>query len=121
MLVLGRKVHETITISDTIRITVLRVSGDRVRIGVEAPEHVKVIREELFCPGDAGPEAGEPPIPLSPDGKGTDGGPLQARSRRQPLRGQGPRLPRSPGARPCGWSRKDPRRRGLRGPRRRNS
>ncbi len=77
MLVLGRKVHETITISDNIRITVLRVSGDRVRLGVEAPENVKVIRQELFGPGDPGPEAGEPPIPLSPDGRGTDGEPLQ--------------------------------------------
>ncbi len=88
MLVLGRKVNETITISDNIRITVLRVSGDRVRLGVEAPENVKVIREELFCPGDAGPEAGGPPNPLSPDSRGTDG---------EPRGGQGLRSPRSPG------------------------
>ena len=66
MLVLGRNVHETITISDNIRITVLRVSGNRVRLGVEAPENVNVIRKELFGPGDAGREAGEQPIPRSP-------------------------------------------------------
>ena len=72
MLVLGRKVNETIIISDNIRITVLRVSGNQVRIGVEAPENVNVIRMELFGPGDAGPEAGEPPIPRSLDGRGTD-------------------------------------------------
>ena len=72
MLVLGRKVNETITISDNIRITVLRVSGNQVRIGVEAPQNVNVIRMELFGPGDAGPEAGEPPIRRSPDGRGTD-------------------------------------------------
>ena len=87
MLVLGRKVHEKITISDNIRITVLRIRGNRVRLGVEAPEHVKVIREELFGPGDAGPEAGEPPVPRSPDGRGTDGEPLRGRSRREPRRG----------------------------------
>ena len=121
MLVLGRKVHETITISDNIRITVLRVSGNRVRLGVEAPEHVNVIREELSGPGDAGREAGEPPIPRSPDGRGTDGEPLHGRSRREPRRGRGLRLSRSPGARPCGWSRRDPRRQSLRGPRPRNS
>ncbi|GEM_PF-967503 len=102
MLVLGRNVHETITISDNIRITVLRVSGNRVRLGVEAPENVNVIREELFGPGDAGREAGEQPIPRSPVSRGTDGEPLQGRSRREPRRGQGLRLSRSPGARPCG-------------------
>ena len=121
MLVLGRKVHETITISDNIRITVLRVSGDRVRFGVEAPEKVKVIRQELFGPGDAVPEAGEPPVPRSPDGRGTDGEPLQGRSHGEPRRGQGLRSPRSSEVRRCGWVRKAPRRQGLRGPRRRNS
>jgi carbon storage regulator len=121
MLVLGSEGHETITISDNIRITVLRVSGNRVRLGIEAPENVDVIREELFGPGDAGPEAGGPPIPPSPDGRGTGGEPLQGRSRRAPRLGHGLRLPRSPGARPCGRSRRDPRRQGIRGPRHRNS
>src|SRR5262245_14002062 len=102
MLVLSRRVYETIIINDNIRITVVRVSGNRVRLGVGAPETVKVIREELICPGDAGPKAGEPPIPHSPDGRGTHGKPLQDRSRGEPVRGEGLRLPRSPGARPAG-------------------
>lgn len=47
MLVLTRKLDESIRIGDEIRITVLRVKGNTVRIGIEAPKHVRVIREEL--------------------------------------------------------------------------
>jgi carbon storage regulator len=47
MLVLSRKVGERILIGDDIRITVVRVSGGGVRIGVEAPAEKAVIREEL--------------------------------------------------------------------------
>lgn len=47
MLVLTRKLDESIRIGDDIRITVLRVKGNTVRIGIEAPKHVRVIREEL--------------------------------------------------------------------------
>lgn len=47
MLVLTRKLDEAIQIGDNIKITVLRVKGNTVRIGIEAPKHVKVIRDEL--------------------------------------------------------------------------
>lgn len=47
MLVLTRKVNEEIEIGDNITIKLLRISGDRVRIGVEAPPSVKVLREEV--------------------------------------------------------------------------
>ena len=47
MLVLSRKVGERILIGDDIRITVVRVSGGGVRIGVEAPAEKVVVREEL--------------------------------------------------------------------------
>jgi carbon storage regulator len=47
MLVLQRKPGQVITIGDNIRVTVIRVSGDRVRIGIEAPGEVVVLREEL--------------------------------------------------------------------------
>lgn len=47
MLVLTRKLDESIRIGDDIRITVLRVKGNTVRIGIEAPKQVRVIREEL--------------------------------------------------------------------------
>jgi carbon storage regulator len=65
MLVLARKVHQAITISDNIRITVLRIGGGRVRLGVETPEDLTVIREELLGPTDPGTEAGGPPMPSS--------------------------------------------------------
>jgi len=47
MLVLTRKLDEAIQIGDDIKITVLRVKGNTVRIGIEAPKHVRVIRDEL--------------------------------------------------------------------------
>lgn len=47
MLVLTRKLDEAIQIGDDIKITVLRVKGNTVRIGIEAPKSVRVIRDEL--------------------------------------------------------------------------
>lgn len=47
MLVLTRKLQEKITIGGNITITVLRVKGTQVRIGIEAPRDVRVVRGEL--------------------------------------------------------------------------
>ena len=47
MLVLSRKAGQRITIGDGITIVVNRVLGNRVVIGIEAPQHVNVRREEL--------------------------------------------------------------------------
>lgn len=47
MLVLSRKVGEKFWIGDHIAITVVRISGGGVRIGIEAPEDLSVVREEL--------------------------------------------------------------------------
>lgn len=47
MLVLSRKVGERILIGDQIAVTVVRVTGGGVRIGIEAPAEMPVIREEL--------------------------------------------------------------------------
>jgi carbon storage regulator len=47
MLVLSRKVGERLLIGDQIAITVVRIQGGSVRIGVEAPPHLAVVREEL--------------------------------------------------------------------------
>ncbi len=47
MLVLTRKVDEQILIGDDIKITVLRVRGNSIRIGIEAPRSTRVIRGEL--------------------------------------------------------------------------
>ncbi len=47
MLVLSRKETERIRLGDSIVVTVVRVSGDRVRLGIEAPPDVLVLRDEL--------------------------------------------------------------------------
>jgi carbon storage regulator CsrA len=47
MLVLTRKLGEEILIGDNIRITVARVNGNRVALGIDAPDSVRIIRAEL--------------------------------------------------------------------------
>lgn len=47
MLVLSRKVGERVWIGDNIAITIVKVSGQGVRIGIEAPTELPVVREEL--------------------------------------------------------------------------
>ena len=47
MLVLSRKLHESIQISDNVIITMLGIQGDRVRLGIEAPAEVPVHRSEV--------------------------------------------------------------------------
>ncbi len=47
MLVLSRKESEKIRLGDDIIITIVRVAGDKVRLGIEAPSHVPVLRREL--------------------------------------------------------------------------
>ncbi|MDB5987092.1 MAG: carbon storage regulator, CsrA / carbon storage regulator, CsrA [Nevskia sp.] len=48
MLILTRRVGETLVIGDDVTITVLGVKGNQVRIGVKAPKTVSVHREEIF-------------------------------------------------------------------------
>lgn len=48
MLVLTRKLHETVRIGDDIEITVGRIEGDTVRLMIHAPRHVAVYRGELY-------------------------------------------------------------------------
>jgi carbon storage regulator len=48
VLILTRRVGEAVMIGDDITVTVLRVKGNQVRIGVNAPKSVSVQREEIF-------------------------------------------------------------------------
>ncbi len=50
MLVLSRKVGESIFINESIRVTVVQASNGRIRLGIDAPPEVKVLREELTMP-----------------------------------------------------------------------
>ena len=47
MLVLSRREHERIRLGDSIVVTVVQIAGDRVRLGIEAPPNVLVLRDEL--------------------------------------------------------------------------
>ena len=47
MLVLSRRENERIKLGDSIVVTVVRLSGDKVRLGIDAPADVVVLREEL--------------------------------------------------------------------------
>lgn len=46
MLVVTRKVDESLRIGDSITITIVRVQGDQVRVGIDAPKHVQVLRDD---------------------------------------------------------------------------
>ncbi|MDR6862973.1 carbon storage regulator CsrA [Phycicoccus sp. 3266] len=48
MLVLSRRPHESFRIGHDVVITVLEVNGDKVRIGIDAPSHVQVHRQEVY-------------------------------------------------------------------------
>ena len=48
MLVLTRKLNETIVIDGSIKVTVVKIDGNKVRIAIDAPPSVPVHREEVF-------------------------------------------------------------------------
>ena len=53
MLVLSRKREERILLGDEIEIKVVAIHGNRVRLGVTCPDHVRVLRSEIFQAGDS--------------------------------------------------------------------
>lgn len=48
MLILSRKPGETVVIDGQIRVKIIRVEGDVVKIGIEAPEEISIHRQELY-------------------------------------------------------------------------
>jgi len=48
MLVLTRRINESIVINDDVSVLVVEVRGDRVRLGIEAPKNVSVHRKEVY-------------------------------------------------------------------------
>ncbi len=56
MLILSRRESERVHLGDDIVLTIVRVNGDKVRIGVEAPPNIKILRTEL----EVSPKGNEP-------------------------------------------------------------
>ncbi|MBH0169356.1 carbon storage regulator CsrA [Fictibacillus sp. 18YEL24] len=48
MLVLSRKLQEAIKIGNDIEITVLTIEGDQVKLGINAPENIEILRKEIY-------------------------------------------------------------------------
>ena len=83
MLVLSRKVGQQLVIGDNIRITINRVGGSRVTLGIEAPDDVRVVRGELEAvikafedaevdaSSDTAAEAQAEPVAQQPHKRGT--------------------------------------------------
>jgi carbon storage regulator len=71
MLILSRKVGEKIAVGDEITIFVNRIAGNRVTLGIQAPDHVRVVRGELkrfvkeFGSDDPEPSAAATPVPTT--------------------------------------------------------
>lgn len=48
MLILTRRIGEKLVVGDNVRLTILGVKGNQIRVGIEAPPEVKVHREEIY-------------------------------------------------------------------------
>ena len=77
MLVLSRKKDESIIINDHIRVTVVEIRGDKVRLGIDAPKDVTVHRQEVYeaiqkqLKAQGRDEGGEDPSPVGTSENGT--------------------------------------------------
>ncbi len=65
MLILSRRESESVHLGDDIVLTIVRVSGEKVRIGIQAPPHIKVLRNELEIQ-----DAGALKVPTEPNQAG---------------------------------------------------
>ncbi|MEM1331867.1 MAG: carbon storage regulator CsrA [Actinomycetota bacterium] len=90
MLILTRKTGQKIVIADDIVITVIESSGDSVRIGIEAPRHITVHREEVYAQisqeNEAARAGDTTDLVRTPRTTGTRPAPLPTRPPRPPRR-----------------------------------
>jgi len=59
MLVLSRKPGERILIGNDVTVTIVRIGPNTVRLGIDAPEHLNIVREELCAPDSLQPATGK--------------------------------------------------------------
>jgi carbon storage regulator CsrA len=89
MLVLARKTKETIRIGDQITISVLRIKGNSIRLGIEAPDNVRIVRGEIATtdiqpPASLKAKTKQPPTnsaPQEPHSETSTPAPLKAQAR----------------------------------------
>ena len=67
MLIISRKINEGVIINENIELTIIDIQGDKVRIGMDAPSSVKIVRKELLETANINKEAAS--IPSKPDVK----------------------------------------------------
>ena len=69
MLILSRRVGESLVIGDDVSVTVLSINGNQVRVGIDAPKEVSVHREEIYdrIQSEAGVAPKSNPMDLPPD------------------------------------------------------
>jgi len=65
VLVLSRRETERVRLGDSIVLTIVRVSGDKVRLGIEAPANVLVLRDELQPHAESAAEVEATPIEVT--------------------------------------------------------
>ena len=65
MLIISRKKNEGLVINGNIDITVIDIQGDKIRIGIDAPDEIKIVRKELLETEDINREAAQ--IKVKPD------------------------------------------------------
>lgn len=76
MLILSRRESESVHLGDDIVLTIVRVSGEKVRIGIQAPPHIKVLRNELEIEDSKATKADSVPNPATASKRST---PIQVR------------------------------------------